>query len=181
MPPKEVAPQAEPVNGEAEADVVEAFDPRVSIPESLGMVRRRILEELIDSESPMSVAQFIASMPGITRGAIESGLLRNLRTGLVEKTAPGTYRLAPPPKRPEPPPPTPVNDQLWFDALDRWAVDRSSWTRSSTHHLARLTDGFLGRSRRAGLIGSASARSVVRRRRRSLRSVRRPTASFATS
>jgi hypothetical protein len=36
--------------GEVETEAVESFDPRISIPESLGPVRRAILEGLIDTE-----------------------------------------------------------------------------------------------------------------------------------
>src|SRR5262249_6510913 len=126
-----VAPEAEPATGEVETDAVEAFDPRVSIPESVGPVRRAILEHLIDTteSGEQTIAQIIAGLGNVSRGSVESAVLRNLRAGLIERVAPGTYRLAPSPKPkpPEPPPPTPVDVQLWFKALERWATDPSSW------------------------------------------------------
>src|SRR5262249_13943125 len=94
-------------------------------------VRRAILEHLIDTteSGEQTIAQIIAGLGNVSRGSVESAVLRNLRAGLIERVAPGTYRLAPSPKPkpPEPPPPTPVDVQLWFKALERWATDPSSW------------------------------------------------------
>jgi hypothetical protein len=112
---------------EVETEVVGSFDPRISIPESLGPVRRAILEGLIDSEGPMSVSQLHACMPpGTSRSTAEASILREFRSGRIERVAPGTYRLAPPPK-PKPPPPPPDEEQMWFDALEAWLVDSSTW------------------------------------------------------
>jgi len=133
LPIDPVAPDiAAPSDEEsAEAETGASFDPRVSTPESIGPVRRAILEHLLDTaeSGEQTVAQIIAGLGNVSRGSVESAVLRNLRAGLIERVAPGTYRLAPPPKPkpPEPPPPTPVDDQLWFEALERWAIDPSSW------------------------------------------------------
>ena len=107
-----------------------SFDPRILIPDSIGPVRRRVLEELIDSENPMSVGQFIASMPpGVTRGNVETALLRNLRAGLVERVGAGIYRLAPPkpPEPSKPAAPPPEDEAVWYSALDAWALDPAGW------------------------------------------------------
>jgi hypothetical protein len=112
--------------------VVESFDPRVSIPETLGPVRRAILEGLIDGEGALSVSQLHALMPvGTPRGTTEAGILREYRSGRIERIAAGTYILAKPtPPEPKPKPashPTPEDEAIWFDALERWAVDPASW------------------------------------------------------
>lgn len=107
-----------------------SFDPRILIPDSIGPVRRRVLEELIDSENPMSVGQFIASMPpGVTRGNVETALLRNLGAGLVERVGAGIYRLAPPkpPEPSKPAAPPPEDEAVWYSALDAWALDPAGW------------------------------------------------------
>jgi hypothetical protein len=122
--------------GEVETEVVESFDPRISIPESLGRLRRAILEGLIDADAPMSVSQLHACMPvGTPRGTTEAGILREYRSGRIERVGPGIYRLAPPkpaePPKPSPDPPQAHGDGLTeeavFEALERWATDSASW------------------------------------------------------
>src|SRR6266478_2830261 len=93
--------------GEVETEVVGAFDPRIEIPESLGPVRRAVLEGLLDGEGPMSVSELHALMPvGTPRGTTEAGILREYRSGRILRISPGHYALAParPPeaKRPSP-------------------------------------------------------------------------------
>jgi hypothetical protein len=115
--------------------VVGSFDPRISIPESLGPVRRAILEGLIDTEGPMSVSQLHACMPpGTPRSTAEASILREFRSGRILRTSPGHYALAParPPeaKRPStPPPPTLEDEATWFAALDGWINDPETWDR----------------------------------------------------
>jgi hypothetical protein len=88
--------------------VVESFDLRVFIPKSLGPLRRAILDHLIDSEDPQSVAQLIAALPaGTTRGTAETAIKREFDAGRIDRVAPGTYVLAKP-KPPEPPKPPPT-------------------------------------------------------------------------
>src|SRR5258708_9186241 len=103
-----------------------SFDPRTSIPESLGPVRRAILEGLIDTEGPMSVSQLHALMPvGTPRGTAEAGILREFRSGRIMRTSPGVYKLAParpPEAKPTPPDPPAVRsggmtEQDWLPAL----------------------------------------------------------------
>ncbi len=105
--------------GEVETEVVESFDPRVSIPETLGPVRRAILEGLIDGEGALSVAELHALMPlGTPRGTVEAAILREYRSGRIERVGPGLYVLAKPkpaeqPKSARQPPPTPIEEALW--------------------------------------------------------------------
>jgi len=124
-------------SAEVEPEVVESFDPRISIPESLGPVRRAVLEGLLDGEGPMSVAQLHALMPvGTPRGTAEAGILREFRSGRILRTSPGHYALAParPPeaKRPFPPPlPTPDEEAMWFSAFDAWISEPETWDRTT--------------------------------------------------
>jgi hypothetical protein len=121
--------------GEVETEVVESFDPRVSIPETLGPVRRAVLEGLIDSEGALSVAELHALMPlGTPRGTTEAAILREYRSGRITRTSPGHYVLAPvqpsKPAKPVPPPaPSPEEEQVWGDALERWFADPETWDR----------------------------------------------------
>jgi hypothetical protein len=121
--------------GEVETEVVESFDPRVSIPETLGPVRRAILEGLIDGEGALSVAELHALMPlGTPRGTVEAAILRESRSGRIERVGPGLYVLAKPkpaeqPKSARQPPPTPIEEATWFAALDGWINDPETWDR----------------------------------------------------
>jgi hypothetical protein len=129
-PDEPVAPSAE-----AETEAVESFDPRISIPESLGPVRRAVLEGLLDGEGPMSVSELHALMPvGTPRGTAEAAILREYRSGRITRTSPGHYVLAPvqpskPAKPVSPPAPSPEEEQVWGDALERWFADPDSWDR----------------------------------------------------
>jgi hypothetical protein len=115
------APEAA-ASAEAPAERALPFDV-----EHLGVLRRAVLDHLVDTEGPQSVAQILAAMPpGTTRGSAESAIKREFHAGRIERVAAGTYRLAPPPK-PKPPPPPPEEEQMWFDALEAWLVDSSTW------------------------------------------------------
>jgi len=129
VPNKPVASSAEAPagdTGEVETEAVESFDPRISIPESLGPVRRAILEGLIDGQGAMSVSQLHACTPlGTPRGTTEAGVLREYRSGRIIRTSPGHYTLAPaPPSKPTPPDPPAVrsdgtNDEQWLAWIAR--------------------------------------------------------------
>jgi len=101
--------------------------------EHLGPLRRAVLDHLVDTDEPRSVAQLLSAMPpGTTRGSAESAIKREFDAGRIERVAPGTYRLAParpfeakPPSASPPPPP--ADEAVWFSALERWVVDRASW------------------------------------------------------
>jgi hypothetical protein len=104
--------------------------------EHLGVLRRAVLDHLVDTDEPQSVAQILGAMPsGTTRGSAESAIRREFDAGRIERVAPGTYRLAPPrpsesPKRPSPPPPsTPEDEQVWLAAFEAWVVSPDSWDR----------------------------------------------------
>jgi hypothetical protein len=134
-PPEETAaidatpPQAdEPAVGE-----LESFDPRIAIPDSLGLVRRSILEGLIDGEGPLSVAQLHALMPaGTSKNSAESAIRREHESGRIERVGAGQYALSKPkpPGQPKPPPapaPLPEDEVAWFSALEAWLVESSTW------------------------------------------------------
>ncbi len=64
--------------------------------EHLGPLRRAVLDHLVDTDEPQSVAQLLSAMPpGTTRGSAESAIKREFDAGRIERVAPGTYRLAP--------------------------------------------------------------------------------------
>ncbi len=122
----------EPVAGSPSAEAPGERDLPFDV-EHLGPLRRAVLDHLVDTDEPQSVAQVLAAMPvGTTRGSGESAIKREFDAGRILRTSPGHYALAParPPeaKRPStPPPPTPDEEAIWFDALERWAVDPASW------------------------------------------------------
>jgi hypothetical protein len=130
-------PQVDAPAAEESATETESFDPRISIPESLGPVRRAILEGLIDGEGPMSVSELHALMPvGTPKGTAEAGILREFRSGRIERVSPGVYKLAPPKSPGAKPAPAPepesvrgdaMTDEKWMQALEAWALDPSSW------------------------------------------------------
>jgi hypothetical protein len=143
--PTELVPPVPPVQeaaAEIETAASDAAPPQAdapaqqlgerSLPEiehAIGPLRQAVLDHLLDTEGPQSVSQILAAMPpGTTRGSAESAIKREFDVGRIERVAAGMYRLAPP--RPIEPPkpalaPTPEDDAIWFDALERWVVDRS--------------------------------------------------------
>ena len=89
----------------------------------LGLLRRSVLDHLLDTEGPQSVAQILASMPpGTTRGSAESAIKREYDAGRIERVGAGLYVLGKPkpPNQPKPAPPDPVHNDQWFAWLDEW-------------------------------------------------------------
>jgi hypothetical protein len=127
-PAPEAAAEVETAPAEAPA---ERTLPNV---EHLGVLRRSVLDHLVDTEGPQSVALILAAMPpGTTRGSGESAIKREFDAGRIERVSPGVYKLAPP-KLPEAkptpqPPPTPTEEATWFAALDGWINDPETWDR----------------------------------------------------
>jgi hypothetical protein len=123
------SPEAAPAEQIADAPAL-PFDV-----EHLGVLRRAVLDHLVDTDEPQSVAQIIAAMPpGTTRNSAETAVRREHAAGRIEKTAPGTYRLAAPkpPKPAEPTRPSPVapeDEQVWFIALEAWIDNPETWDR----------------------------------------------------
>jgi hypothetical protein len=103
--------------------------------EHLGPLRRAVLDHLLDTDEPQSVAQILAVMPpGTTRGSGESAIKREFDAGRIERASPGVYRLAPArpveqPKSSKPPSQQPEEEAMWFDALDAWINDPETWDR----------------------------------------------------
>jgi len=105
--------------------------------EHLGVLRRAVLDALLDADEPLSVSRILAEMPvGTSRGNAESAIKREFDQGRIMRTSPGHYALAP--ARAEPPKPAPspdppavrsdgMTDQMWFDALEAWHVNPSTW------------------------------------------------------
>jgi hypothetical protein len=126
--PTEFAPAVDEVSSEVpSADARAALE----IEHPIGPVRQGVLDHLIDSDGPQTVAQIIAGLGNYARGTIEAAVLREYRSGRIERVAPGTYRLAPPkppepPKSSKPPPPEPVvrsdghTDEEWLAWLGDW-------------------------------------------------------------
>jgi hypothetical protein len=99
----------------------------------IGPVRQGVLDHLLDSEGPQTVAQIIAGLGNHSRNTVESAIKREFNAGRIERVAPGTYRLAPakplPPPSPEPPPPSRnghSNDE-WIALIEAWQADPTTW------------------------------------------------------
>jgi hypothetical protein len=103
-PAPEAAAELEAARPDAEATVpAEAPADASVLPEiehPIGPIRQAILDHLLDSEGPQTVAQFIAALGNFSRGPVETALKREYDAGRIERIAPGTYVLAPP-KPPE--------------------------------------------------------------------------------
>jgi hypothetical protein len=134
LPIEPIAAPAEAAPPSAEA-TAERVLPDIEHP--IGAIRQAILDHLVDSEGPQTVAQFIAALGNVSRGTVETALKREFDVGRIERVAPGVYRLAPPqapdpPKAAAPPEPEPVRsdgmtDQMWFGALEACFLDPISW------------------------------------------------------
>src|SRR5260221_1728709 len=128
-PAPEAAAEVETAPAEAPA---ERTLPNV---EHLGVLRRSVLDHLLDTDEPQSVAQILAAMPpGTTRGSAESAIKRNFDAGLIERVGAGLYVLGKPkpPKPAEPTRPSPVapeDEQVWLAAFEAWGVSPHSWGR----------------------------------------------------
>ena len=104
--------------------------PEIEYP--IGSTRQAILDHFIDSEGDQSMSQIKAAMPHVVPTTVEASVRREWEAGRLLRISPGIYRLAPAkpaeqPKSPKPPPPQPEEEAVWFDALERWAVDPASW------------------------------------------------------
>jgi hypothetical protein len=94
--------------------------------------REKVLDHLTDSEGPQTVAEIIQGT-GLIRNTAERAIFRAVQAGQIERTAPGTYKLAAPkpprPPSPEPPPPSPAGhtDEEWIARIEAWQVNPASW------------------------------------------------------
>src|SRR5258708_29990092 len=94
--------------------------------------RQKVLDHLTDSEGPQTVAEIIQGT-GLIRNTAEQAIFRAVQAGQIERTAPGTYKLAAPkpprPPSPEPPPPSPAGhtDEAWIARIEAWQVNPASW------------------------------------------------------
>jgi hypothetical protein len=93
VPPPEAAAldAAPPLDVERDAAPADAralpFD--VEDVEHLGVLRRSVLDHLLDCEGDQTVAQILAGMPaGTTRNSLESAVRRERESGRVERVAP---------------------------------------------------------------------------------------------
>jgi hypothetical protein len=132
--PTELPPAVDEVSSEVPSAEVLAERALPFDVEHLGVLRRAVLDHLVDTEGPQNVAQILAAMPpGTTRGSGESAIRREWEAGRVERVGAGLYVLAKPkpPKSPKrqsaSPPPTPTEEAIWLEALEAWAVDPASW------------------------------------------------------
>src|SRR5258708_1479392 len=134
--PAEPAPPAPEAAAEVETAPAEAPAER-TLPnvEHLGVLRRSVLDHLLDTDEPQSVAQILAAMPpGTTRGSAESAIKRNFDAGLIERVGAGLYVLGKP-KSLKPAEPTrpslvaPEDEQAWLAAFEASAASPDSWDR----------------------------------------------------
>jgi hypothetical protein len=111
-------------------------------------LRQAIIDHLTDTEEPQSVAQILAAMPaGTTRNTCEAAVKRCFDAGLIERVAPGRYQLAP--QRPAPSEPPPelkpgptdgLTSEQWFEVLEAWLLDASTWNTAELGPTPDSTD-----------------------------------------
>jgi hypothetical protein len=133
--PTEFAPAVDEVSSEvpsADAPAERAL-PFADV-EHLGVLRRAVLDALVDADEPLSVARIIAEMPvGTSRGSAESAIKREFDAGRIERVSAGHYVLA----KPKPPEPKPapllepvradgISDEQWLTWLHEWRAT-SRW------------------------------------------------------
>jgi len=128
-----LVPAPDPADNDAEAAAPPADAPALpEIEYPIGSTRQAILDHFIDSEGDQSMSQIKAALPHVVPTTVEASVRREWEAGRLLRISPGIYRLAPAkpaeqPKSPKPPPPQPEEEAVWFDALERWAVDPASW------------------------------------------------------
>jgi hypothetical protein len=119
---------AAPASAEAPAERIVP-----EIEHAIGATRQSILDEFLDSDrAELSMSEIKRALPNVPPGTIEACVRREWQQGRLLRVSPGTYRLAPPrpaepPKLAPQPAPLPEDEATWFDALERWIVERSSW------------------------------------------------------
>jgi hypothetical protein len=123
------------VVSEGEASLPSEADARAAleIEYPIGSTRQAILDHFLDSDSPeQSMNQIKAGLPNVLPGTVEACVLREYRSGRLERVSAGVYRLAAkPPEQPKPAPqPEPDKpDDEWFAALEAWINDPETWDR----------------------------------------------------
>jgi|GEM_PF-2764794 hypothetical protein len=94
----------------------------------LGVLRRSVLDALVDADEALNVSRILAEMPpGTTRGSAESAIRREWDAGRIERVGPGLYVLAkakPPEPKPAPPPESVRADGI---SDDRWLAWLADW------------------------------------------------------
>jgi hypothetical protein len=139
--PPEAAPEAAEPAAAASAEKVDQAAPEGDAPGDApeiafanGSTSDLIVNHFIDSaeSGDQSMTQIKAALPHIAGNTIESAVRRLVERGRLIRVAPGVYRLGPetpaePAKPAAPPPPRPTEEATWFEALEHWAVDPSTW------------------------------------------------------
>jgi hypothetical protein len=141
MPAPDLAAEVEAARVEADA-TGKPGDAR-ALPEidpAAGALRRAIIDHLVDTAEAgsQSVAAILSAMPvGTSRNTLESALRRSFIAGEIERAGPGLYIIGKPkPAEPSKPAAPSEPDQVgtdgmtnpqWFDALEAWQADPSTW------------------------------------------------------
>src|SRR5258708_18960667 len=91
-----------------------------------------MLDHLIDSEGPQTVAEIIQGT-GLIRNTAEQAIFRAGQAGQIERVGVGLYKLAPPkpppPPRPEPPAPA-IGGRTyedWMTPMEAWDAHPPTW------------------------------------------------------
>jgi hypothetical protein len=93
-------------------DLAVELDATPEVEHPIGPLRQALLDHLLDSEGPQTVAQILAGLGGTVSGnTCESVIRRAYVAGEVQRVAPGTYRLAPPKPAESPKPAAPLEPE----------------------------------------------------------------------
>ena len=90
--------------------------------------RQKVIDHLTDTEGEQTVAEIIQGT-GLIRNTAERAIFRAVQSEQIERTAPSTYRLAPPkpPDAPKPAAPAGYTNEEWIARIEAWQVNPASW------------------------------------------------------
>ena len=86
--------------------------------------RQKVIDHLTDTEGEQTVAEIIQGT-GLIRNTAEQAIFRAVQSEQIERTAPGTYRLAPP--KPLPSSCNGHSNEEWVARIEAWQANPASW------------------------------------------------------
>jgi hypothetical protein len=86
--------------------------------------RQKVIDHLTDTEGEQTVAEIIQGT-GLIRNTAEQAIFRAVQSEQIERTAPGTYRLAPP--KPLPSACNGHSNEEWVARIEAWQARIEAW------------------------------------------------------